>query len=160
MPKPVWLDKSTVMKKLDRSERTVENLATDGKIETREFSESGYTKRMYLESSVKAYKAARDNPTIVPVTRPSRTALALPAPAAPAPAPEEEEEDSRPFDALPGSVRLTLREAARYLRVPLPWLRAAIADGRLPYDDVMDGRQAIRVLKRDLDALEAAHCGQ
>lgn len=160
MPKPdIWLTKKQVMKKLDRSERTVENLVTAGKIVARMVKEGAYTRPLFSERSVEAYKAARDNPGFVPIpgyrsvgaTGSVRGALPPPA-AAPA-----EEEETREFDSLPAAARLTLREACRYLRVPLPWMRSRVANGHLPYDDVFDGRQGIRIRKGDLDYLEAEH---
>lgn len=156
--KDVWLDKKTVQARLKRSERTVEVLAARGHFVTQQVQEGSYTRTMFLEASVEAYLRARDNPQAIPLgTRrigvmPVARPQLLAAPAAPEPATEDE----RPFDALPAAVRLTLREAARYLRVPLPWLRSKVEKGLLPSDDVYEGRSGIRIRKGDLDQLHTS----
>lgn len=147
-PSPEYITKEIAAEMLGISPRRVLELATsEKKLRWKEsYNPDSHRRQTVLSlEDVKRLAAERQPSTALSaIPRSALPQLAASSTPASGPAPE-----SRPFDAVPPCVRLTVKEAAAYLRIPEQQVRALIASGKLPAEKVGH----TRVRRRDLDAL-------
>jgi excisionase family DNA binding protein len=136
------LTRQEVMNILGVAERTVQVLAQNGHIEKLPAGPNDPPR--YSESSVRRYLQAKQSGHLLPAApRPPMPLLQAAA------EPADEPQDSDTLSIHPWQY-MTVSEAARFKRMPVPWIRQQIDSGRLPYEETGRG---IRILRSDLEQL-------